>query len=267
MEIFSVYLNFLTILTLLTAITGLVVLIDRVFFKKKRGLTNSEASEPFFVDQSRQFFPIFLFVLVLRGFLYEGYRIPSGSLEPTLLVGDIILVNKYTYGLRTPIGNKPFFKVSTPKRGDIVVFEWPPNRNIYMIKRVIGVPGDKIEYTNGIIYINGKEAKQDFIKHQLEGTKKHTVELRQENLDGVSHGIFYQSDKKSFNLNSNGDYSVIVPEGHYFMMGDNRSFSADSRSWGFMPYDKIVGKAVAIVVSFDNYFFGLRLNRTFSKIV
>lgn len=257
MEIFSIYLNFLTILTILTLLSGVIVLIDVIFFKKAR-LSNG-GKLPLLVDQAKQFFPILLFVLILRSFLYEGYRIPTGSLEPTLLIGDVILVNKYAYGLRTPVGNKTFFEVGRPKRGDIVVFEWPPNRNIYMIKRVIGVPGDKIEYRDGILFINGIEAKQEFIQHKLEGGSN-SVELRQENLLGVKHELFY-----SPNFN-NRNYSIIVPENHYFMMGDNRSFSSDSRAWGFMPFDNIVGKAVGIVLSWNDSFFNLRYERTFNRL-
>ncbi len=258
MEIFSVYLNFLTILTILTVVSGVIVLFDSLAFKKRR-LAVKGTSEPVIVEYSRSFFPIFLFVLVLRSFFYEGYRIPSGSLEPTLQIGDIILVNKYSYGLHLPVGNKMVLTVGKPQVGDIVVFEWPPNRNIYMIKRVIGVPGDVVEYKNNVLYINEQEAKQQFIAYKLESSG-YSVAQKKEDLVGKQHDIFI-SDKRVAR-----DFRVTVPKGHYFMMGDNRSLSSDSRYWGFMSEDNIVGKAVAIVVSWNSEFFNMRWDRTFNKI-
>ena len=260
MEIFSIYLNFLTILTILTVVSGVIVLFDRLFFRKKRQTAHGlQAREPILIEYSRSFFPIFLFVLILRSFFYEGYRIPSGSLEPTLLIGDIILVNKYSYGLHLPVGNKKVVDIGKPKIGDIVVFEWPPNRNIYMIKRVIGVPGDTVEYKDNVLYINGKKAEQKFVAYKLESSG-YSVEQKTENLVGKQHEIFISNKRKSY------DFTVKVPDGHYFMMGDNRSLSSDSRYWGFMPEENIVGKAVAVVISFNGEFFKLRWGRTFNRI-
>ncbi len=260
MQIFSVYLNFLTILTIFTVLTGIIVLINKLFLHKKRIAAKGEdCKDPIVIEYSKSFFPVLLIVLVLRSFFYEGYRIPSGSLEPTLLVGDIILVNKYTYGFRLPVGNGLIMSMNKPSVGDIVVFEWPPNRNIYMIKRVIGLPGDVVEYKNNKIWINGSEAKQEFVAHQLE-SGGHTVELLKEELAGVEHQMYVASGSAS------GELKVVVPKDHYFMLGDNRSFSADSRYWGFMPFDNIVGKATAIVVSWNTDFFNLRWNRTFNSL-
>lgn len=256
MELFGVYMNFLTILTLLTIITGIITAFEFFYLRKAR--TNGYQPS-FFIRHAKEFFPIFLFVLILRGFLYEGYRIPSGSLEPTLLVGDIILVNKYEYGLRAPWNNNILYAGNKPQRGEIVVFEWPVNRQVYMIKRVVGVPGDHVVYKNGILWINGQKISHEFVKNTVEGSG-HSVELRAEDLLGVKHNIYYI---EGFN-----DYSfdVVVPNDHYFMLGDNRSLSADSRAWGFMPDSHIVGRAEYVVASWDNSAFNLRYRRTFNAI-
>ncbi len=199
------------------------------------------------LDSLRTTFLILLVVVLLRSFLYEPFRIPSGSLEPTLKVGDFILVNKYDYGLRLPVINKKIIKVGEPKVGDIAVFHWPANPKIDYIKRVIGVPGDTISYINKELYINGKPAPQKLIGNAIDTNgfgHYWQVLVKQEDLLGIKHGIYLRSTVKAQNFNK-----LIVPKGYYFMMGDNRDDSLDSRYWGFVPEKNIVGKAVLVWLS------------------
>ena len=157
--------NFALILLLLTLASGLIFLLDVVFFAKKR---TSQQKMPRLIEYSRSFFPVFLIVLLLRSFLVEPFRIPSGSLEPTLLVGDFVAVNKFSYGLRLPVWEKKAIAIANPKRGEIAVFRWPPDPSYDYIKRVVGVPGDKISYQNKVLTINGEEMKQHFVEYTVD---------------------------------------------------------------------------------------------------
>lgn len=257
--------NFLVIITL---ITGLIALLDKLVWSKKRQAVSAE-KVPFWIAQSKSFFPILLIVLLLRGFLFEPFRIPTGSLEPTLAIGDFIVVNKFVYGLRLPMVYKKIVSIQEPKRGDIVVFRHPTEHVDY-IKRVIGLPGDHVSYIDKVLYINGRAMPQVFkgyaIEQDSEGNESPVIE-KEENLDGVYHRIFLKKDVSM--LDSSlllPQSSWIVPDGQYFMMGDNRDDSLDSRYWGFVPEDHIKGKAVMVWLSWDNQAHRIRWERVGKKV-
>ncbi len=235
--------NFALILVVLSFLTGLVFLLDLLFWEKKR----SQDQKPNkIIEFSRSFFPVFIIVLLLRSFLIEPFRIPSGSLEPTLNVGDFVAVNKFAYGLRLPVAETKIIPVSHPKAGEIAVFRWPPNPSYDYIKRVIGVGGDKISYHNKILSINGKEAKQNFIEYTTDESSGRTVAKYQEELNGVVHNIYIRPEAPAV------DFEIEVPEGQYFMMGDNRDDSADSRYWGFVEQSFLRGKAFLVWMSWNS---------------
>lgn len=240
--------NFELILFYATVVTGVICLIDLLFFAPKRK-RQGKVYLPVIVDYARSFFPVLVVVFFLRSFLFEPFRIPSGSLEPTLLMGDFILVNKFDYGVRLPVMHKVIKKGGEPMRGDIIVFRWPPNRSYDFIKRVIGVPGDKISYINKELYVNGSKIPQTLIANVTVsddgGDPVHVNELT-EDLFGVNHKIYINPAIAAH------DYKdIVVPDGMYFVMGDNRDDSADSRFWGFVSNSDIVGKAVLIWMSWD----------------
>lgn len=234
--------NFALILLILSAISGCIALLDMVFWAKKRA-ANQKPNK--IIEYSRSFFPVFFLVLLLRSFLIEPFRIPSGSLEPTLLVGDFVAVNKFSYGFRLPVWEKKILSIANPKTGEIAVFRWPPEPSLDFIKRVIGVPGDKISYHNKKLMINGKEAPQTFVKYTTDESSGNAVSQYKENLNGTEHDIFVREDVPAV------DFDVTVPEGHYFMMGDNRDDSADSRFWGFVPDSYLRGKAFLVWMSWN----------------
>lgn len=252
--------NFELILFYATLITGLIYLFDLIFLARKR-----QGKQPILVDYSRSFFPVLLIVFILRSFLFEPFRIPTGSLEPSLLIGDFIILNKFDYGIRLPVLQKEVIKIGKPKRGDIMVFRWPPDTSYYFIKRVIGLPGDKISYINKELTINGEKVPQEFLKKSMatdgNGTEWSVME-NQENLLGVKHNIFVDPVRKG------RDYKdIVVPEGMYFVMGDNRDDSEDSRYWGFVPEKNVVGKAVLIWMSWDSSNTNVRWSRLGKSIV
>lgn len=238
--------NFELILFYATVICGVIALFDRLFLAKKR----SSEKLPIIIDYARSFFPILLIVFLFRSFLYEPFRIPSGSLKPTLLEGDFILVNKFDYGIRLPVIHKTIYKIHEPLRGDIIVFRWPPNPSYDFIKRVIGVPGDHISYINKILYVNGHEMPQTFMKEASDFDQTgntFNVTQKEENLLGVKHAIFQNP-----NVTITDFKDIVVPQGMYFAMGDNRDNSADSRYWGFIPEENIVGKAILVWMSWNS---------------
>jgi len=205
-----------------------------------------EASEPAVVEYARSFFPVLAFVLVLRSFLYEPFQIPSSSMVPTLEVGDYILVDKFSYGLRLPVTRTKIMDIGAPERGDVMVF-FPPHQNdTYYIKRVIGIPGDKISYRNKKLMVNDQPVPQEWLAEIPSG--RYTVKMGRELLPG-SDGHLMQTDNRRGARN----FSVVVKPGHYFMMGDNRDNSSDSRVWGQVPERDIVGKAVAIWMHWEEY--------------
>lgn len=253
--------RFNEILLIVTLLTGLIWLLDSLFFRPRRimlvlpGKRGADTQEPWWVEYSRSFFPILLIVLILRAFILEPFRIPSGSMRPTLVEGDFILVNKFDYGLRVPFVNNVLIPLGTPKRGDVVVFRHVKNgESIDMIKRVVGLPGDHIQYKDKMIYVNDKPMKQEFLGENLDKDVNQDLGWRvrylKETLDGINHDIYVHSDSEMSRRLPFTD--VIVPPNQYFMMGDNRDNSDDSRSWGFVDNKEILGKALTIWFSWDS---------------
>lgn len=256
--------NFEIILFYALVITGVIALFDVLVLAPKRKQAQSDKL-PFVIDYARSFFPILLLVFCVRSFAYEPFRIPSGSLKPTLLIGDFILVNKFDYGVRLPVTHTKLFSNGEPQRGDIVVFREPPTESRDLIKRVIGIPGDHVSYKNKVLTINGKEMTQTFEKYSTDdedGEGPWQVVQKQENLFGIKHRI-YQIPGRDIG----GDFEIDVPAGKYFMMGDNRDDSADSRVWGFLPEENIVGRASHIWMSYDTPKHPVRLDRVGMRIV
>jgi signal peptidase I len=210
--------------------------------------TESTYRTPKVVEYARSFFPIFLIVLVLRSFVAEPFRIPSGSMMPTLLIGDFILVNKYGYGIRLPIIDTKIVDLGYPKRGDVIVFRSPENPATPFIKRVVGLPGDRIAYYNKTLYVNGEAAEQEILgtfSATGSGTSMSGASLRRENLDGHLHELLVQPGAPTM------EGKLVVPEGNYFVLGDNRDNSRDSRFWGTVPDELLIGRAFKIWMSWD----------------
>ncbi|MES2740812.1 MAG: signal peptidase I [Pseudomonadota bacterium] len=221
--------------------------------------------QPTWIEYSGSFFPVIALVFVLRSFLYEPFKIPSSSMVPTLLVGDLILVNKFTYGIRLPVINKKVIEVNDPQRGDVMVFKYPKDMSQDYIKRVIGVPGDKITYENKRLTVNGQQVKYTALDDYLDDERPQYHKQFQENLLGVQHRILNDERAQTLNLSDVKDFpnkdacdynedgfTCVVPSGNYFMMGDNRDNSADSRYWGFVPNQNIVGKAFFVWMNLSN---------------
>lgn len=248
--------NFELILFYATLITGVIALIDLLVFAPRRAANDKPG---LILDYSRSFFPVLLLVFLLRSFLYEPFRIPSCSLEPTLLMGDFILVNKYQYGVRLPVIHTKIFGTGTPQRGDIMVFRWPPNPSVNFIKRVIGLPGDKISYINKELYINGVKMPQEFLtmsNARSESGLEWQAEEKVENLPSLKHHIYVDPT-----VSTRDFQDIEVPPGMYFVLGDNRDKSADSRFWGFVPDENIVGKASLVWMSWNGAKTNIRFNR------
>jgi signal peptidase I len=215
---------------------------------KSKGLTFDEKNEPILVEYARSFFPIVLIVLLLRSFIAEPFRIPSGSMMPTLLVGDFILVNKFTYGIRLPVINKKIIELSEPNRGDIVVFRYPKDPTVDYIKRIVGLPGDKVVNKKKKLTINDLPVQQTSLGSYQglgQGEEMSGAEDLLENLTGVEHRILIRNGTPTV------EFVYVVPEGNYFAMGDNRDNSNDSRYWGPVPEANLVGKAFFIWMSWD----------------
>jgi signal peptidase I len=244
-----------TILVLLTLGSGLIWLFDKWFLAPHRATEAKEIQKkqvPLIVDLARSLFPVFLIVLLLRSFLVEPFRIPSGSMMPTLLVGDFILVNKFAYGIRLPMFNNKVIEIGEPQRGDIVVFRYPEEPSIPYIKRIIALPGDHLEYndTNKMLYINNEPVPQQFVKTYIgvgAGSGMTGSELRIEDLPGAKHKILI--------IPNGGQPAIIkewtVPQKQYVVFGDNRDNSRDSRFWGTVPEENLIGKAFFIWMNWD----------------
>ncbi len=266
--------NLPLILTLAVLITGLIWVLDIVWFapRRRRALAAVErryargdlpaaanqaafeaeyaevSRESAWIEYSKSFFPVLLIVFVLRSFVAEPFQIPSGSMEPTLQIGDFILVNKYTYGIRLPVLNKRIIRINEPQRGDVMVFFPPHQPDIYYIKRVIGVPGDEIQYVNNQLYINGElieESDEELLPPQAPRYRRVT-----ETIGDASFTVY----KNIHGGQPFRDTRWVVPDGHYFTMGDNRDNSLDSRGWGMVSEDAIVGKAFAVWMHWDSFF-------------
>jgi signal peptidase I len=247
--------DFSLLLVLLTLFTGLVWLIDSLFFHRRRmdkavQQKVQRAREPVLIEYSRSLFPVLLIVLLFRSFLFEPFKIPSGSMIPTLLIGDFILVNKYAYGLRLPVLNSKFMDVGEPQRGDVVVFRYPVDPGVNFIKRLVGLPGDTVVYRDKKLFINGEpvalESQGSYSSNEVKCTTPRPDAVRYlEELGDAQHDILVHTGSGS------RDGQWVVPEGHYFMMGDNRDRSNDSREWGFVPEANLMGRAVGIWLNFD----------------
>jgi signal peptidase I len=248
-------LNFALFLLILLIVTGGVWLLDLWLLRRSRA---REAKQPWWVEYSISFFPVILIVFLLRSFLVEPFKIPSSSMVPTLLVGDFILVNKFTYGIRLPVVNRKIVELNHPSRGDVMVFRFPEDPSLDYIKRVIAVPGDRIEYRNKRLSINGKPVPMRQVDDYLSKERMQFSRRYIETVNSVGHEILLDDDApaglmpaRAFphagncNYNSSG-LACTVPPGHYFVMGDNRDNSSDSRVWGFVPDENIVGKAFFI---------------------
>jgi signal peptidase I len=247
--------DFALLLVILTLFSGLVWLLDSLFFRRRRmdkavQKKGQRPRDPVIIEYSRSLFPVLLIVLLFRSFLFEPFKIPSGSMIPTLLVGDFILVNKYTYGLKLPVLNTQFISVGEPKRGDVVVFRYPVDPSVNFIKRMVGLPGDTITYRNKQLYVNGEpvvaQDKGIFSSAEVKcSTPQPDAHRVQEQLGDVEHDTL-------IHLGSPGrDGQWEVPAGHFFVMGDNRDRSNDSREWGFVPKENLMGRAVGIWMNFD----------------
>ena len=256
-----IHFDFEFILLFGTVATGLIWLVDFLFFAKERqqAATSRTLHDPIVVEYSKSFFPVLLAVLILRGFLFEPFRIPSGSMMPTLLVGDFILVNKFDYGLRLPVTHTKITPGEKPKRGDVAVFRFPNDETLDYIKRVVGLPGDHISYYNRRLSVNGKPLKTDF-QNTYQGLGESSDLLINQGCDNIKANckVFNESiGEADYTIMTNPDvrYSadgeLFVPPGHYFVMGDNRDHSNDSRFWGFVPEENLVGKAVMIWMHWD----------------
>jgi signal peptidase I len=248
--------DFSLILFIALLVTGGIILLYRVFSRVQQPLPVSEAlgdssrKQPVLLEYARALFPVILIVFTLRSFIVEPFRIPSGSMLPSLHIGDFILVNKFTYGIRIPVINRKVFPVSSPDRGDVMVFRYPVNPKLNFIKRVVGLPGDTLSYTDKVLSINGVEVSTEeagqfvFKQRKLSGK---SADQFTEHIDQASHQILIDPGRRSRNLDK-----VTVPEGHYFVMGDNRDHSNDSRYWRFVPESHVVGKAFFIWFSWKS---------------
>ena len=238
-------------LFLALVLAGLIIYWDRAFGRPKRmrqAESGVSARMPLIVEYSKAFFPVILAVFLLRAFIVEPFRIPSGSMLPSLFIGDFILVSKSSYGIKLPVLKRQIAPVGLPDRGDVMVFRFPKNPKTNFIKRVIGTPGDIVSYHNKRLSINGNPLpleEVELVNWQTED-QDGRVQTFLESVNEESHTIMIDSQRSS------GSIRVKVPEGHYFVMGDNRDHSNDSRYWGFVPEEFIVGKAFFIWFSWDS---------------
>jgi signal peptidase I len=228
--------DFTLILVVIVLVSGVISGLDILFFKSKRN-----GREPgIIIDYSRSFFPVLFLVLMLRSFLFEPFQIPSGSMLPTLKIGDFILVNKFDYGLRLPVLGNTVFEVGEPKRGDVMVFKYPEDPRINFIKRVVGIPGDTVEYLNKVVYVNGEAQTLTPVVPDNSLVIPSLTEEAFEELGDREHRIWRR-------MTQGRDFGPIqIPAGQYFVMGDNRDNSNDSRVWGFVDDSLVVGRAFAV---------------------
>ena len=296
MTLQSILGNFALILFLLTILTGVIWALDRYRLAPARreaaqaalaefdarharlaetGIKPDPAAraklvaqlerQPGWVAYTGSFFPVIAAVFLFRSFLFEPFKIPSSSMVPTLVIGDLILVNKFTYGIRLPIVNKKIIPIHSPSRGDVMVFKFPKDTSLDYIKRVVGIPGDTVRYKNKRLSVNGQEIAYEKLPDYLDEDRLQYFEHFREDLTGINHAIlndgklppyvpspdnFPQHELCRYDLEG---FECTVPAGHYFMMGDNRDNSLDSRYWGFVPEQNIVGKAFFVWMNLGNF--------------
>ncbi len=228
-------LNFELILTVVFLVAAVFWLLNKFLVKQAEGP----------IEFMGSLAPVLGLVLVLRSFVVEPFQIPSSSMVPTLKVGDFILVNKWTYGIRLPVIRSKIIEINAPQRGDVMVF-FPPHEERYFIKRVVGLPGDEIHVLNGVLYVNGDKMTQRVLADEQAAPRSVVMS---EDLTGVEHAI----QKRLLPTRLSQNFTAVVPKGHYFMMGDNRDNSSDSRVWGPVPEDRIVGRAFARWMFWDKF--------------
>lgn len=253
--------SFPLILFAFLVVSAALWIADRFYCRKRRA---PGVKEPIWVEYGASFFPVILIVFVLRSFIVEPFKIPSGSMIPTLLVGDFIAVNKFTYGIRLPVLNKKIVELDAPKRGDVVVFRYPPDPSLDYIKRVVGLPGDKVAYQNKRLTINGQPVTIEKTGDYFDSERMFYTPRHLEKLGEVEHSILIEESSPAFVphvmpfphrdkcLYNSAGVVCEVPAGHYFVMGDNRDNSQDSRVWGFVPDENLVGKAFFVWFNFGD---------------
>src|SRR3989338_439691 len=242
--------DFPLILLAVIVFSGMVTVVDFIFCLCKHEPLFEQKKRPMIIEYARSFFPVLLLVFVIRSFLFQPYRVPTGSLEPTVMPGDFILVNQFDYGVRFPVWNKKIFSVNEPKRGDIALLPYPVDHAFTFVKRVIGLPGDHISYIHKTLYINGKKQPKELVSSVTQLSdygQLVTYQKYQENLMGVKHDIYVRADQPDNNF-----YNLIVPKNDYFVMGDNRDDSDDSRYWGFVQERDFIGRAMVVLLNWDS---------------
>ena len=236
----------------------IIALVDRCFFKVK-------VNPPFLVDYARSLWPVFLIVFLIRSFVFEPYIVPSGSMLPTIQLGDFLFVNKFAYGIHLPFLGTTLIRTGEPHTGDVVVFKSPVNPQTDFIKTVIGVPGDTISYINKQLFINGTPVSMDFVQTAVEPNNANLgspiVQEYISDLGGHVHHIYTSPSLPAINFTD-----LVVPAGKYFCMGDNRDDSDDSRFWGFVSQQQLIGQATLIFLSYDSQNHRIRWNRVGSKM-
>jgi signal peptidase I len=256
--------NFELLLVLLTAITGVVWGWDRWRQRQGKGVPATAELSPtgldWWIDLCRSLFPVILAVLVIRSFLFEPFRIPSGSMIPTLFNGDFILVNKFSYGVRLPVIHKEVLDLGAPKRGDVIVFRYPVDPSQDYIKRVVGLPGDEVAYRNKQLYVNGDPVRQLDLGRYAGPEQESDARLKREWIGDAVHPIVLHTGSPSMN------FKYEVPAGSYFVMGDNRDRSSDSRFWGAVPEENLVGRAFLIWMSWNPEEYGINWKRIGTRI-
>jgi len=255
--------NFALILFVLLLVSAVAWIIDLVFLAPARRRAG-RIERPIWLEYTAGLFPVIAVVFLLRSFLFEPFKIPSGSMVPTLLVGDLILVNKFTYGIRLPVIHTKVMSLNEPQRGEVMVFRFPKDPSVDYIKRVVAIPGDRIQFENNRVTINGTPAPMKDAGEFYDSERLVYYRQYSEKLGEIEHKLLTELDKPSFISGvdpfpyrdqcsyGRAGLSCTVPSGHYFVMGDNRENSLDSRYWGFVPEQNIVGKAFFIWMNFGD---------------